>query len=203
MIRETITYTDYSDTERTKTFNFNLSKLEIVENEDLAEGFEELVKALTDEKRTEQNLTEEEGRSVFRLVRRMVELSYGEREGEYFRKSPQILQNFIDSGAYEAFLFHTFQVPERALAFMTELIPSDTLEEAKKQMAANEQATEAELPTQIEGSETKLVPSDYSREQLLAMSDEEFTAIAGDEPMKMSRDLLNIAFQRKAAAKSE
>ena len=137
MIKKTITYTDFNDESVTEDFYFHIKKSTLLDNLDLKDTLQDLQDRLTQEGRTEENLTEEEVRLLLGVVKRLMELSYGERseDGKRHRQSPEIWADFKDSAAYDAILFQLFQEKGQAMDFLAGVMPKELLEQAEKELA--------------------------------------------------------------------
>ena len=95
MIKETITYTDYNDVERTEDFYFNVTKTELLRMESDKNGsfstvLEKFVKA-------------KDMSDVLDAVEKFIYKAYGEKtpDGKRFIKSQELSDAFFQSPAYE------------------------------------------------------------------------------------------------------
>jgi hypothetical protein len=136
MIKKTITYTAFDDEIVTEDFYFHIKKSVLLENMDLKETLQDLQDSLTAEGRTEENLTEDEVKTLLELVKRLMKLSYGIRseDGKKHRQTPEIWDDFYDSAAYDAILFQMFQEKGVAMAFLGGIMPKELMEEAEAEM---------------------------------------------------------------------
>lgn len=89
MLKQSITYKDYNNIERTEDFYFNLTQAEIVEmvamsDEDLAEKLKKIVEA-------------KNGTEIMRTFKDILFRSYGEKssDGKRFVKSQEISKSFF------------------------------------------------------------------------------------------------------------
>lgn len=101
------------------------------------------------------------------------------RDGDNLIKTPELISQFTGSGAYEELFMELIQSEDAGLSFFTEVFPEGLMEEA--------QAKQAEAKK-------------FSDEELLAMSDDEFMAVAGPNPMKWSQHHTALAMKRKTRA---
>lgn len=136
MIKKTITYTAFDDEIVTEDFYFHIKKSTLLDNMDLKDTLQDLQDSLTAEGRTEENLTEDEVKSLLQLVKRLMRLSYGIRseDGKKHRQSDEIWDDFHDSAAYDAILFQMFQEKGVAMAFLGGIMPKELMEEAEAEM---------------------------------------------------------------------
>lgn len=132
MIKKIINYTNYNGEPRVKEAYFHISKLDMIDNIDIREEIEEI--QLEVESAPEGDLTEKQTFRMLKLVKRLIEIAYGERsdDGESFVKSKESLEKFTGSPAYEELLFSIFKNPEDADEFIAGLMPPDLLKEAEE-----------------------------------------------------------------------
>lgn len=117
MLTKTIKYTDYDGNEREETFRFNLTKAELATMEMSVKGGlrKYLEKAVEDQDNTK----------IFAVFKDMVDRSYGEKsnDGREFRKSPEILESFRSTEAYNALFMEIVTDEKFALAFFDGITP--------------------------------------------------------------------------------
>ena len=126
MLKETITYIDFNDLERTEDFYFNLTRTELIRMEMSKNG--SLTGLLT--KITKAN----DMPDIFEAMETLILKAYGEKsvDGRYFNKSEEISKNFMNSPAYDK-LFETLTTDATyAYKFLMGLLPKDLAEQAKK-----------------------------------------------------------------------
>lgn len=172
MLSKAITYEDLDGKQVTETFHFHLNKAEIAELElSYDGGLSAFIKTLVDAN---------DGGVILKVFREIITMTVGRRseDGKRFEKSKEITAEFMQTGAYSELLMDLAQDADAAVGFIKSVVPSD--------MAAKV-TEDLELP----GAKS------YSDEELLAMSDTDFDNAVGTDPSKMSRDHLQIAFQRK------
>lgn len=117
MLTKTIKYVDFNGTEREETFNFNLSKAEVLELElGTNGGMTELIKSLLDKNN---------GAELMKLFKKLILTSYGIKsiDGKRFQKSEEISTEFEQTGAYEALFMELVTDQNAAAAFMKGLMP--------------------------------------------------------------------------------
>ena len=133
MLKQTVTYTDFDDVERTETLYFNITKSELLANLDLKERLEKSANML---KGAERELTPEEINEVVQLVKLFMRLSYGVRseDGRRFKKNADIWEAFTETAAYDAFFMSLFTETNKAIDFLVGVVPKDLRDAAEKEM---------------------------------------------------------------------
>lgn len=122
MIKKTITYTDYFDTERTEDFYFNLTKAELFEMEMGTDGGLEHYL---------QRISQEQDRDkLFQYFKKVILSAYGEKsdDGKRFVKSEELSQAFCQNPAYDILMMEFFNDPEYAAEFISAIMPKDLQE---------------------------------------------------------------------------
>lgn len=147
MLKQTVTYTDFNDEQQTETLHFNVSKTELMEHLDLKDDLDAVAEKLQ-AKDGSSILSPDEVREILNLVKRFIRISYGVRsaDGKRFSKSEDVWSEFEESAAYDAFLFSLFEDPQRAVDFMTGILPKDLREEVEKHANGD---TENQLPAWV------------------------------------------------------
>lgn len=119
MLKKTITYTDFNDTERTEDFYFNLSKAEIMEMElSTAGGFAEML----------QNIVKaQDGPTIMKIFKEIVLKAYGVKspDGKRFIKSEELSTEFSQTEAYSVLFMELATDADAAGAFINGIIPAD------------------------------------------------------------------------------
>lgn len=129
MIAKTITYKDFNDVERTETFLFNLTKTELSNLNFKHHGtYGEQLKAIADSN---------DVKLVTELFNEILIRAYGikSEDGKNFRKSPQIVDDFVSSAAYDALMTEILGDMDKAAALFIGMLPSDMQKEVKEEMA--------------------------------------------------------------------
>jgi len=119
MLKKEITWTDFDGNERTETFYFNLSKVEVAAMEMSVDGgWVKWVERVVKEKR-EPVLIE--------LFKDLILQSYGikSNDGRRFEKSPEISKEFSETGAFEVLFLELSMSAEAAAAFFNGIVPQD------------------------------------------------------------------------------
>jgi hypothetical protein len=170
MLSKTITYKDYNGETRTETFWFHLSKGQIAEMAVANNGFEEYLKTIIESK---------DGRAIMDTFRQILEMSVGVRseDGRRFIRTPEYTEEFMQTEAYSELFIALVTDAQFGAEFVKGLLPADLAAQAEEQLAAAER--------------------EYTHQELLNMSDEEFRRVAGDDHKRMTRDHLLVAMERK------
>lgn len=131
MIKKTVSYKDYNNKPVTEDLWFHLKVDTLTDNLALSDRLEALQELFEGEKR---ELTTAEKQEILDVVKVFINLSYGVRveNGAKFRQRPELVDDFRDSAAYDAFLWALFQDPKGAMSFLTDVMPADLVEQAKK-----------------------------------------------------------------------
>lgn len=214
MLKKSITYEDLNGNEVTDTFRFNFTKLELLETDLMLEGLEDTVKRLTETKDSQQAYT---------LFKDIILSAYGEvsSDGKYFMKEDDdgrpLRRRFASSPACSEMILEFLQDPEAGAKFIEACLPAKLVAEVKAAKASSdlqkikseEQIAELvkEAAARQDDPETRIEPGtvpesakgfgDYSKSELLAMSNEEFRKLVPSNPKDMTQDQLLIAFERK------
>ena len=126
MIKETITYTDYNNVERTEDFYFNLTKAEIMEMEmstkgGLAETIQRIVAA-------------QDQPAIIKIFKDLIIKAYGVKslDGKRFIKNEEVVNEFVQTEAYSQMFMKLATDADAAAKFVNGIVPADMA----KQMAA-------------------------------------------------------------------
>lgn len=129
MIAKTIKYTDFNGVERTETFLFNLTKTELNNLNFKHHGtYGEQLKAIADSNDIKR---------VTDLFTEILTKAYGikSEDGRNFRKTQEIIDDFISSAAYDALMDEILKNSEEAANLFIGMLPSDLQKEVKEEMA--------------------------------------------------------------------
>lgn len=126
MLKHSVSYTDFNGDAQTEVLYFNLTKSEMLEMMDLLprlEKWQELANGVS----PDNTLTSQQVLDMVDIVKYLVEKSYGQRseDGKKFYKSPGVYEDFKSMAVYDEFIFGLFEDPEKAVAFMSNIIPKD------------------------------------------------------------------------------
>lgn len=117
MLKETITYTDYNDNQRTEDFYFNLSKAEVLEMEYGTEGgLAEMLKKVLDSN---------DPKKLMEIFKDIVIKAYGVKspDGKHFIKNDQVRAEFMDCEAYSEIFMKLATDDVAAAAFVNGIMP--------------------------------------------------------------------------------
>lgn len=136
MIKQTVAYTNLDGQPATEDLYFNLNKSELIDLE-------------LEQERSMSDMLKEIGedptaKDVLWMLKTFVNRSYGKRseDGRKFIKNKDVLEDFIDSEPYSEFLWTLINDPQKAMEFITGLMPKDIMEQAKKTNPKQYQAYE-------------------------------------------------------------
>ena len=156
MLKQTVEYTDFDENKQIEILYFNLTKSELADNLHLQTDLEELQRAFQGVKR---DLIADEIKKIIKLVKTFMRLSYGVRsaDGKRFVKTEEQWTEFTQTAAYDAFLFGLFEFPNRALEFMTGIMPKDIRDRAREEgerqvresRAQNSEVIQAAISTKV------------------------------------------------------
>lgn len=174
MIEKTISFKDFRDNEVTDTFAFNLSGAEVAELAMSRQGLDEYIKSI---------IKNDDVKELFAIFKELLGMSVGKLVNDrVFDKTPETTAYFMRSGAYEEFFFELIGNPMYAAEFIKGIMPANLEERVSKILAGKEE-------------------TEFTEEDLLAMSEEEFlNAAGGKNPMRWDPKFLQIAHRRKSAA---
>lgn len=153
----------------TEDFYFNLTKAELAEMF-LSHDGGNLAEYLQEIVRAEK------GGEVIAAFKKIISAAVGQRseDGRRFVKSPEITADFMESEAYSELFMELLQRPDQMADFIKGIVPTDM----------------------VPATEDRELPA-FTDEQLLAMSDDEFSRVAGRNPRDMTKQHLQIAYERK------
>lgn len=133
MYKHQITYTDFNGQQRTEDLYFNLSEAEVIELQANSEfGIQEDLQKAIDN----QDIA-----TLLKFVKLLISRSYGIKsdDGRFFRKSPEIMSDFLNSAFYSPLLLSLFENEgDRATAFVTGILPADLIRRAQAQATQTE-----------------------------------------------------------------
>ncbi|QBZ73596.1 hypothetical protein SEA_ROSAASANTEWAA_32 [Streptomyces phage RosaAsantewaa] len=169
MIQKDITYTDLDGNQAKAIWHFGISKSELAELKLSHRG--DIVEYFN------AIVKNEDGASLIENFKKIIMLAVGKREGQRFVKNDDLRDEFLQTGAYDSFFMELIQSKDGGATVLTGMLPSD-------------------LAQQVE---EKKLPEGFTDEELLAMSDDEFTNAVGSNAAAWDKRILQIAMQRKAA----
>lgn len=117
MVSKTVTFEDYNGNQVTETYRFQLTRAELAKMEVAGKGgslsgwLDQIVK-------TSNN------REIMEAFDMMLKASYGVRTAEgRFKKSPEILEDFVSSAAYDEIFMDLITDEKKAAAFVNGIMP--------------------------------------------------------------------------------
>ena len=119
MLKETITYTDFNDVERTEDFYFHFSKAELTEMEiGTVGGFTDMVKKVINAK---------DQPALVKIFKDFVLKAYGEKspDGKRFIKSEELSTAFAQTNAYSQLFMKLATNSDAAAKFINGVVPAD------------------------------------------------------------------------------
>jgi len=178
MISKTLTYERFDGETVTETFNFHLSKTELIQMEMSEKGGLQ--------ERLEKMIKEGDQRKLFTEFRELILLAYGKREGDKFVKYPDLRLEFENSEALGELLLELARDEDAAGAFMQGIMPNSMRvspaqtklqipEPAKPQVSTNDGAPKMpERPAPVSeaeqfGHSVPATPTAITRAQAAAM----------------------------------
>lgn len=167
MHSEIIHYNDLDGNPAQAEYHFYLGKgdlaeMDLVHRGDLTGYLEDIVK-------------NKDGSELIKIFKELLLRSVGHREGMRFVRNQDIVDEFCQTGAYEALFLQLVTNEDAGLSFFRKIMPPDLIEKA----SAIDQNRE------------------YTDDELLTMSDADFARVAGRDPKNMSKRHLMIGMQRK------
>lgn len=135
MLKITLDYVNFDGQTRQKDLYFNISMKALAEKEVRSDGtWLEALKAISEAAEKD----EASGDVIMDRFYEIISLSYGERslDGEIFRQSPQIWDDFKASAAFDAFFMKICTDAEYASKFINAVLPAELIERVKAHQAA-------------------------------------------------------------------
>lgn len=117
MLKREITYTNFDNVEVTETFCFHLSKAELIELEvETPDGLEAHLTKVSQS---------QDGKLIIQTMKDLILKSYGIRDGNRFRKSAQIREDFECSEAYSELFMLMATDATAAAEFVVGIMPAN------------------------------------------------------------------------------
>lgn len=129
MFTKSVTYEDFDGNTRTETFQFNLSKAELL-MWITTEGEYTLDKVL------ERMVEKRNGRAIMETVEDLLHRSYGVKslDGKRFEKSEQIWLEFLQSPAYSEIFMELISDDQKTAEFVNGIISKDLADRVAKEI---------------------------------------------------------------------
>jgi hypothetical protein len=200
MLKRSISFHDLDGDLRTQDFYFNLSMPEVTELEvDMPGGMSGYWIRMVENK---------DAKNMVRSFKELIAMAYGERadDGVTFLKEDPITgrplgRKFLQTDAYTT-LFLELLGPQATdmdfVNFLKAVLPQELVDNMPEDL------TDIKLPpsqavTAVSDTGERTADQ-HTREELLALSDEEFDKLAGTDPQAWSRHVMQVAFQRRNQA---
>lgn len=119
MFKDTVSYTDFNGDVHTKELYFHLSATELLDMEYSKEGtWSKYLGEVLD--------SGDNGKMIF-AMQDLIKKSYGVKseDGQRFIKSPEILDEFLQSGAYQEFFMKLLANEDYSTNFVNGILPKD------------------------------------------------------------------------------
>lgn len=129
MIKKTVKYEDFNGVERSEDLYFNLTKTELHNMNFKHHGtYAEQLQGIVDSK---------DIRLVTELFTEIITKAYGVKseDGRNFRKSQELVDDFVSSAAYDALMNELLNDESAAAALFIGALPKDLQAEVQKEMA--------------------------------------------------------------------
>jgi hypothetical protein len=167
-VKRTIRFTDINGEQQEQEYYFALDLDDAVEMRLVNKGAE--LESYLTKIFKEVNVPE-----IVKTMKDMLFASVGRREGNLMIKDENVKREFMYGGAYKQLFNELMEEMDKGAAeFFISIMP----EQVQKQI--NEESARV-----------------YTKEELLAMTEEEFDRVAGTDPKKMSTEHFQIAFDRR------
>jgi hypothetical protein len=117
MLKETITYKDYNNNERTEDFYFNLTNAEVTEMEmSTAGGLAEMINRV---------VAAQDAPSIIKIFKELILKAYGEKsaDGKRFVKSEELSTAFSQTEAYSILFMKLATDADAASKFVNGIVP--------------------------------------------------------------------------------
>lgn len=131
------TYTDYNDIERTETFRFHFSELELMEMQASAEGgIDVMIQRIIDA---------QDSKEIISVLKNIILKAYGKKSdnGKNFIKNDEIRAEFESCPAFPEIFMELATDDEKAAKFFNGVIPKKLAKEADQALALAKKAQAA------------------------------------------------------------
>ncbi len=201
MLKKTITYENpFTQEQVTEDHYFHISKADLVEMEMEEHGATyvkdgETLKGMR--AKLQKIIDAQDGKAIIAELKDIIRRSYGRKEGDRFRKSPEIWDEFSSTEAFSQLLFDLCTDPKAATDFINGIAPhnleqiaSEVEAQVKKaQEAAEENGGGVKDPTGL--TEETVDGTARDRAQVLAQASPEIpVTLTRDEMTEMDKHTL-------------
>ena len=150
MLKHTQQYTDFDGKSQVVDLYFNITKFEFAENLELIDQLKSLEDLYAG---PERELTTAEKQLFVNLVKAVIKLGYGIRDGVHFRKDGAF-EDFNATAAYSDFMWEMFQDVNKMWGFLNGMMPQEVRDEAER--LAQQQNPET-VSVQVDGKTNEVV----------------------------------------------
>lgn len=168
-VKRTISHNDLDGNPVSEDWYFTLGKTDVLEM-DVVHDHEDVPAYLAAILKDAKN----HSRDILELWKEMLFRSVGQREGNLLVKDDAILRKFRYSGAYEQFLSELLDEDDAGASFFMAIMPK-------------------EIQDRVSAEQNKK----YEKEEMLAMTDAEFSKAFGTDETAWDREVLVVAMQRQ------
>jgi hypothetical protein len=185
VLKKTISYENFDGETVTEEFLFNLDATEVTEF-GLQLGGDG--KIGTVQKKFAEIVTYKDAAGLIAMVKTLMAMAVGRKseDGRRFTKNAEIAADFLETNAWPTLFMQMASNPEELVEFFVGVIPTAMQEDFRKGMT-DETAEPAQEKV-------------YTFTELMALSDDDFHTVAGDDFAKMTADQKMAAYARKSAA---
>lgn len=168
VVKRTISFEDIDGNPVEAEYYFQLAKTDVVEMDLIHDHQDDMEDYL------HTVTTNRDTRELLKIYKEILFRSVARRVGNGLDKSDAVMLEFVQTGAYDALFSELLEEEDGGAAFFMSIMPEDVQEKAAEQAAKT-----------------------YTTDDLLKMTDEEFTRVAGKKDEDMSRDHLLVAMKRR------
>lgn len=180
----------------TETFYFGFSQADIVKMQLSAEGndFHALLK---------QIVASNNGKLIMQHFEEIIAKSYGEKtaDGKGFRHSEELSANFMAKDAYNRLFMELVTDANAAGDFINGIMPANMEELANTKSSDGTPLVAPAAEAATDGEPQKRKIGDYTQEELLNMSDDDFFELVGHDETQWSQPVMMVAYRRKMQTK--
>lgn len=148
MYTKTITYTDFLGKERTETYHFNMTEVELLKWVSQPGGYSQ-------DQVLQSMLAKENNEGLMDLLESLIKTSYGEisLDGKRFIKSKEVQEEFFETNAYPKIFLELATDTNEATKFFNEVFPANLEDTIKKIRERNEKEAPKESVAAIAAKE--------------------------------------------------
>lgn len=139
MLKKDIQFEDHEGRTRVEAFYFNLTRSEIIEmavdergNASIQEFLQKIIQA-------------ENNKQLIQEFKNFIMIAYGEREGDFFRKSEEISLKFTQHPAYDALFWELTTNDGKFAEFINGLIPKEVRDDAQEMVNAQAEEIKSQI----------------------------------------------------------